>query len=186
LEILCTRTIIELCKVHSLYYHNLRFNECNFLERTNEIMYYPYVSIHFDGASRNNPRGPAGCGWTMSWGNEDLSDSGRFASGNKYLGYNVSNNQAEYEGLLQALEYMLDQNISCHGLYIRGDSKIVIHQLDGSYQVRSNNLIGLYNDVRNMLSEINCSHFEFLPVDRYRNRHADSLANQAIECRRRY
>ena len=71
--------------------------------------------------------------------------SNRVAHEQKYLGYNVSNNQAEYKGLEAALDYLNANRISCNGLYLRGDSEIVLKQLEGTYKVRSRNIIGNYN-----------------------------------------
>ena len=144
-------------------------------------MHYHRIIVYFDGASRNNPRGPAGCGWSMYEMDDNGADSDFIASGKKYLGYNVSNNQAEYDGLYWALDHIAGCGISCHGLYIRGDSEIVIKQLEGYYQVRSNNIISYYQDVRNKLGEIDYNFIKYTHIDRSRNWDADELANEAIE-----
>mmetsp|Transcript_30585 Transcript_30585/g.45585 ORF Transcript_30585/g.45585 Transcript_30585/m.45585 type:complete len:98 (-) Transcript_30585:23-316(-) len=68
-----------------------------------------------------------------------------------YLGYNGSNNQAEYEGLCSGVQYMRDNDIKCDGLYVRGDSEVVIKQLAGLYVVRSNNIIDHYNEAIDLL-----------------------------------
>ena len=144
-------------------------------------MYHNRIIIYFDGASRNNPRGPAGCGWIMYEMDCDGADRDFIASGKAFLGYNVSNNQAEYQGLYEALEYLVDCGISCDNLYIRGDSQIVINQLEGVYQVRSGNIIGYYNDVNRMLSNLDCNFIKYTHIDRSRNDEADELANDAID-----
>ena len=144
-------------------------------------MYYHRVIIYFDGASRNNPHGPAGCGWAMYEMDSHGADGDFIASGKKYLGYEVSNNRAEYRGLELALQYMLDYDIDCHGLYIRGDSLIVINQLGGVYQVRSNNIIPLFNEVVKQLNAIDYNFVRYTHIDRSRNGYADSLANEGID-----
>ena len=106
------------------------------------MVYYHRLILYFDGASRNNPRGPAGCGWVLYEMDRNGADSYEIASGSKYLGYDISNNQAEYEGLEAGLQYMIDNDIDCNGLYVRGDSEIVLKQLDGEYQVRSSKCSG--------------------------------------------
>ena len=143
--------------------------------------YYHRIIIYFDGASRNNPRGPAGCGWTMYEMDNNGADSYQIASDNESLGYNVSNNQAEYRGLTRALEYLSDNDISCQGLYIRGDSEIVINQLLGDYNVRSRNIIGYYNQAVDMINEIQCVHVNYRWIPRDKNWEADDLANNAID-----
>mmetsp|Transcript_6409 Transcript_6409/g.12089 ORF Transcript_6409/g.12089 Transcript_6409/m.12089 type:complete len:126 (-) Transcript_6409:167-544(-) len=109
------------------------------------------------------------------------ADSDFIAQGRSYLGYNISNNQAEYEGLEAALSYMIDNHITCYGLYIRGDSQIVINQLDGVYQVRSGNITGYYNAVMDKLGYIDRTFVKYTHIDRSRNMLADSLANDAID-----
>jgi len=147
--------------------------------------YYERIIVYFDGASRNNPRGPAGCGWVMYEMDDNGAEGIFIESGKKFLGYNVSNNQAEYQGLYQALEYLKDYDISCYRLYIRGDSEVVLKQLEGIYQVRSNNIINYYNDVVDMLGEIDYTHIKYTHIDRSRNSYADELAIDAIDRRRR-
>ena len=142
-------------------------------------MFYDRIVIYFDGASRRNPFGPAGCGWVMYEMDYDGAIIGFIAEGNRYLGYNVSNNQAEYEGLYYALAYLYDNCIECDRLYIRGDSQVVINQLDGYYQVRSPNIIDYYNSVQQFLTAY--SFVKYTHIDRSWNIEADELANDAID-----
>jgi len=143
--------------------------------------YYERIIVYFDGASRNNPRGPAGCGWLIYEMDDDGAVSNFIDSGKLYLGYNVSNNQAEYKGLYEALKHMEYYDISCYGLYIRGDSEVVLKQLEGEYQVRSNNIIHYYNDVVDKLGEIDYSVIKYTHIGRSLNYEADELANEAID-----
>ena len=77
------------------------------------------------------------------------------ANGNKYLGYGISNNQAEYQGLIDGLEYLHQYGYGCNKLYIRGDSDIVIHQMEGTYNVNSPNIRLYYNSAQQTLDSIN-------------------------------
>jgi ribonuclease HI len=97
------------------------------------------------------------------------------------LGYNISNNQAEYQGLIDGLDYMYDNGISCCDLFIRGDSEIIINQMIGRYNVNSPNIIPYYNEARNSLESINCNSYNFRHIRRNENWEADSLANDAID-----
>ncbi len=141
---------------------------------------YDRVILYFDGASRNNPSGPAGCGWVLYEMNSHGADSSYIAKGSEYLGRYVSNNQAEYQGLLKGLQYIYNKDIQCDAVHIRGDSQIVIRQLEGLYQVRSSNIRPYYDEVKEMLEKIDCNTHRFLHVPRWKNAIADSLANQAI------
>ena len=144
------------------------------------MAHYHRLIIYFDGASRNNPRGPAGCGWNIYVMNRNGADHNEIAYGYNYLGYNISSNQAEYEGVEAALQYMIDSDTSCNGLYIRGDSQIVINQLDGIYKVRSPNIKGYYSTVKNLIEKVDCNFVNYKHIDRSRNSQADSAANYAI------
>ena len=146
-----------------------------------QYCHYHRLIVYFDGASRNNPRGPAGCGWYIYEMDHNGADhDNEIARGQKYLGYDISNNQAEYEGLEAALRYLDDNCISCYGLYIRGDSQIVINQLDGTYQVRSSNIKPYYNAVMDVMRGIDKEFVNYKHIDRSRNWEADNLANDAI------
>lgn len=97
------------------------------------------------------------------------------------MGYDVSNNQAEYQGLIDGLEYLNENWITCHGLYVRGDSEIVIRQMEGQYNVNSNNIIPYYNSAKYALGEVDCTFCSFRHVPRVKNWEADRLANDAID-----
>lgn len=144
-------------------------------------MYCHRIIIYFDGASRSNPHGPAGCGWTIRKMTRYGGDGDYIRRGKKYLGYDVSNNQAEYQGLKGALKYLDDNEISCHGLYIRGDAEIVIKQMEGLYQVRSRNITRHYNAVQKLLNSIDKTFVKYTHIDRSHNYEADGLANRAID-----
>jgi ribonuclease HI len=143
--------------------------------------YYNRVVLYFDGASRSNPHGPAGCGWVLYSMDHNGADDFKIDSGRKYLGYNVSNNQAEYEGLTEGLKYMYENDISCNGLYIRGDAEIVVLQMEGEYQVRSHNIIPYYKEAQDYLGCVDKNFWQIKHISRGNNWEADELANDAIE-----
>jgi ribonuclease HI len=148
------------------------------------MVWYNRVILYFDGAPRSNPRGPAGCGWVLKEMDENGADSYyNIASSGDYLGYNVSNNQAEYQGLINRLKYILN-NISCSRVYVRGDSEIVIRQMTGEYNVNSNNIRPYHNDAKEIEDEMyNDQNVDVYHrhISRNRNWEADQLANSAID-----
>ena len=97
------------------------------------------------------------------------------------MGFNVSNNQAEYQGLIDGLFYMSDNYVTCNGLYIRGDAEIVIRQMEGRYNVNSPNIINYYNEAQNELDDVDYNYVYFRHISRDKNWKADQLANQAIQ-----
>ena len=144
------------------------------------MRHYHRMVIYFDGASKYNPKGPAGCGWVIYQMNKNGGDCNKIARGRRYLGYNISNNQAEYKGLEAALDYVIESGITCDGLYIRGDSQIVINQLDGLYKVRSPKIVSYNMACVLKLQQVNKTFVKYTHVIRNRNRVADALANDAI------
>jgi ribonuclease HI len=144
------------------------------------MTYYHRVILYFDGASRHNPHGPAGCGWALYEMDRHGAVGGLVDEGSQYLGYNVSNNQAEYQGLEDGLDYVYE-NISCNGLYIRGDSEIVINQINGVYEVRSENVRPYYRAAMQSLRRCGCEYWSAKWVPRNENWRADNLANKAID-----
>jgi ribonuclease HI len=111
--------------------------------------------------------------------NRHGTDAARIASGSKYLGFYVTSNQAEYEGLVAGLSYVRD-NIICGSLYIRGDSQVVINHMRGEYDVRSNNLVSHHKKAKAILQEMVCNIHYFRHINRERNREADQLANSCF------
>lgn len=128
------------------------------------------VIAHIDGGSRGNP-GPAAYAVVI-----DRADGTRMASLSKYLGY-TTNNVAEYQGLLAALTYALEQDYRY--LKIISDSELLTRQINGQYKVRNPNLMVLYDRARSMIGRLESFRIEH--VRREHNREADRLANQAMD-----
>ena len=80
-------------------------------------------------------------------------------------------------GLLLALHKV--HLIGCKNIIIKGDSSLVIKQLEEEYKVKSNNLISLHKQVKNMLSLFD--NYQLQHISRDLNLIADSQANEAID-----
>jgi ribonuclease HI len=61
----------------------------------------------------------------------------------------VTNNQAEYEALLRGLQYLREAGAVSVEVY--GDSKLVIKQLNGQYECKSDALRSYYEECREIL-----------------------------------
>ena len=64
-------------------------------------------------------------------------------------------------------------------LLIKGDSKLVINQVTGEFNVKSDNLINLYMEAKKLLKNFNYVAFEH--IKRNLNKVADKLANKAMD-----
>jgi len=129
-----------------------------------------YLVAHVDGGARGNP-GPAGYGVVIT------DQTGRkVASLSEYLGHQT-NNYAEYNGLLAALDYAIG-----HGpraLKVVGDSELLVKQIRGEYKVKSPTLLELYQRAKKMIGQLEW--FSIQHVLRGGNQEADRLANLAMD-----
>ena len=129
-----------------------------------------YLTAHVDGGARGNP-GPAGYGVVIK------DQSGRkVAARSEYLGHQT-NNFAEYQGFIAALEYAL-----AHGpktLKVISDSELLVRQIKGIYKVKNAVLKDLHARAKQLISQL-----DWFSIDhalREHNRQADELANQAMD-----
>ncbi|TAM83857.1 MAG: ribonuclease HI family protein [Acidobacteria bacterium] len=129
-----------------------------------------HIIAHIDGGSRGNP-GPAAYAVVVS-----TQDGTRLASFSRYLGH-ATNNVAEYEGLLAALDYALKNNQ--RRVKIITDSELLARQIGGQYKVRNPNLQVLHERARMLIAQFDAFRIEH--VRREYNREADRLANDAMD-----
>ena len=133
---------------------------------------YPqnYYLLQFDGCSKGNP-GMAAAGAVLYKNNIEIW------SGGKFLGYNETNNYAEYMGLIMGLSKAAEFNIS--DLIVEGDSMLIIKQMNEEYKVKSSNIIELHKLA--MQLKLKFSNIVFQHVYRENNKRADELCNKEIE-----
>jgi ribonuclease HI len=128
------------------------------------------VTAFCDGGARGNP-GPAGFGVYI----QDRSGE-KIAELSEYLGIRT-NNFAEYSALLAALEYALRYDHP--RLKVVSDSELMVKQIKGQYQVKSPDLRPLYEEAKRRIAGL--EFFQIQHVLREKNKHADRLANQAMD-----
>lgn len=127
-------------------------------------------TAYIDGGSRGNP-GPAAAGVHI------LDDAGKVVfSGGKFLG-SLTNNAAEYNGLITALTLLA--KAGARRIHIISDSELMVHQINGVYKVRSPDLRPLHAEARKRLSEF--EQWDIRHVYRDANAAADELANRAMD-----
>jgi len=89
----------------------------------------------------------------------------------------ATNNVAEYQGLLAALRWCVEQRAS--SVHIKSDSLLLVQQMRGVYKVKSDGLKPLYGEARLLAHKI--GHVTFEHVRRELNTEADRLANEAMD-----
>ena len=129
-----------------------------------------YLVAYSDGGARGNP-GPAGYGVVIQ------DEAGhKIATLSEYLGHQT-NNFAEYQGLIGALEYAV-----AHGpkaLKVISDSELLVKQIKGQYKVKNPTLQDLYGRARQLIRQLEW--FSIQHVLRGHNAEADRLANEAMD-----
>lgn len=129
-----------------------------------------YLIAHTDGGARGNP-GPAGYGVVIQDGKGN-----KVATLSEYLG-KQTNNFAEYQALIAALEYAVKQGPKA--LRVISDSELLVRQIKGIYKVRELTLKDLHARASQLISQL--SWFDIEHVLRGHNREADQLANEAMD-----
>jgi ribonuclease HI len=88
----------------------------------------------------------------------------------------ITNNYAEYYALIIGLEKALELNIK--KIKVKGDSLLVINQINNIFKVKSDNLIPLFNKIKELQAKF--EHISFEHVFRKFNKRADQLANLVL------
>jgi ribonuclease HI len=125
---------------------------------------------NIDGGSRGNP-GPASYGVVIRDGRGEI-----VARLKKYIG-RMTNNVAEYYGLIAALDYAESHGV--RAIRIESDSELLVKQMRGQYKVKSEDLRPLFERAQKMSKAFDSFRVEH--VYREQNREADALANEALD-----
>jgi probable phosphoglycerate mutase len=128
------------------------------------------IVAYIDGGARGNP-GPAGYGVSIQ-----SSDGNVVAELHGALGI-ATNNIAEYNGLLAALQWAIDHN--ARRVHIRADSELLVKQMRGEYRVKNPGLQPLYVRARLLAAQLDDVKFEH--VRREFNKDADRLSNVGMD-----
>ncbi len=129
-----------------------------------------FLVAHSDGGARGNP-GPAGYGVVIQ------DETGKkVAALSEYLGHQT-NNFAEYQGLIAALEYALKHGPKA--LKLISDSELLVRQIKGIYKVKSPTLQDLHARAKELIAQLDW--FSIGHALREHNQEADRLANDAMD-----
>ena len=129
-----------------------------------------HLIAHSDGGARGNP-GPAGYGVVIQ------DESGKkVAALSEYLGHQT-NNFAEYQGLIAALEYAVKHGPKA--LKLISDSELLVRQIKGLYKVNNAVLRDLHGRAKELIAQLDW--FSIGHALREHNQEADHLANEAMD-----
>ncbi|MEV4704994.1 bifunctional RNase H/acid phosphatase [Actinoplanes sp. NPDC049316] len=129
------------------------------------------VVVEADGGSRGNP-GPAGYGAVV----RDTGSGDVLLERHGSLG-TTTNNVAEYQGLIAGLRAAAE--LGAARVDVRMDSKLVIEQMSGRWQIKNPGLRPLAAEAAKLVDGFAGVTFDWIP--RERNKLADALANRAMD-----
>jgi ribonuclease HI len=128
--------------------------------------------IFSDGGARGNP-GPAAIAFVV------LSDKGQvLMAKSRYAGLHT-NNQAEYEALIAALESAIElhaEEVICHL-----DSELVVKQVTEEYSVKNQALRKLWNKVNELNRNFKKVSFISVPRTNIQIQKADTLVKKVLD-----
>jgi len=129
------------------------------------------VVVQADGGSRGNP-GPAGYGAVVL----DAGTGAPLAERKAAIGF-ATNNVAEYHGLIAGLAAAAE--LGATEVRVQLDSNLVIEQMAGRWRVKHEAMRPLHRQATELAAGFDRVSYEWIP--RERNRHADRLANEAMD-----
>lgn len=128
------------------------------------------LTLEFDGGSRGNP-GPAAVGIVIR-----SADGTPIVTVGKPIG-RATNNVAEYRALIFALEKA--HQLGAKKVHVRGDSELIVRQMNGQYRVKNPDLRQLYDQAQDLFRQFDEARIEH--NRRSKNALADKLANLALD-----
>ena len=131
------------------------------------------LTLEFDGGSRGNP-GPAGIGVVVR-----AADGTALLTLGRYIG-RATNNVAEYRALITAMQEA--QKLGAKKIVIRGDSELIIKQMNGQYRVKHPDMKVLYDEAQDLIAQFDAA--KITHNLRHKNELADKLANLAMDRKR--
>jgi ribonuclease HI len=134
---------------------------------------------YFDGACEpRNPGGNGGWGFVIQ-----TTDGIEVSSGCGFMPArpDMTNNVAEYTAALMAIHRWLEHTTT-DVLIMRGDSKLVVEQMAGRWQVNSGAYVPVYRELR-ALVDLHQLHVEWEWIPRAQNTRADLLSHTELKAR---
>lgn len=128
--------------------------------------------LYSDGGARGNP-GPAATAFLA------VTQTGQIIKADSRFIGTATNNQAEYNALIAALEFAKSikaQEVTCHL-----DSELVAKQLRGEYAVKNAELQKLWRKARELCGSFKKISFVNVPRSNPQISKADKLVNEALD-----
>lgn len=125
-----------------------------------------------------NPGGVAAYGWVAYWKGKPA----RTGKGVVGEGQGMTNNVAEYSALLAAMEHLVEKGYT-GAVEFRGDSQLLINQMNENWKVNSPHLLDLWIQATKLADQFSQVIYTWIP--REQNEEADRLSRMAYQEYRR-
>ena len=138
------------------------------------------ITVLFDGLCEPGyPGGPRNPGGVATYGYAIYKDGSSIKKGCRALGegQGFTNNVAEFSGLKRALEWLAEQDFNDE-ILIKGDSMLVINQVNGNWQVKSRTSRRFVPEIKKLLQGKK-ARLQWIP--REENSEADMLSRVAYK-----
>lgn len=130
------------------------------------------LTTYSDGGARGNP-GPSAIGIVLCNEQGEVVQEASKSIGER------TNNQAEYEAMLFALETA--RTLKATRLHCFADSELIIFQLQGRYRIKDNHLKLLSEKVKSLMTQFEAITFQQVPRSHPMITRADKLLNQTLD-----
>ncbi len=130
------------------------------------------IYTNSDGGSRGNP-GPGAIGVLVR------NDSEILIKFSQFIGRNTTNNIAEYEGLIKALE--LASKVTKEEVTCILDSELVVKQLLGEYKVKNQRLLPLFLKVQKLQENFSKIAYRHVSRNNKYQKIADEILNEEMD-----
>lgn len=130
--------------------------------------------VFTDGGSRGNP-GKAACAFIII----EVTTQKIIHEASKALGV-ATNNEAEYQGFIESVNWVLDQKWENVAFIWKLDSLLVVQQLNSIWKIKDARMQTLAQTAWDKLKKLS-NPYTIMHIPREKNSRADALLNQALD-----
>lgn len=128
------------------------------------------IELYFDGCVQPiNPGGHGGYGFVVKKNGETIHQNHGYSGRSK----NMTNNVAEYCGLIEGMNYLKSQGMT-ENILFKGDSQLVIQQMSKKWKIKRGAYLEKALEAYTLLTNFINPEFEWIP--REENVEADVLS----------
>ena len=115
------------------------------------------ILLTFDGGAKPNP----GKGYGSFHIREGRQETPKFSEIEEFYGDDLTNNQTEYMAVIKGCKKVFELYGNEVNLEIKGDSELVIKQINGEYKVKNKRMKPLYAEAIGLLAKLNSYKIEY-------------------------